>query len=815
MLERNYDPRLPYRYLLYGRMSDPRQNKRSPDQQFNNCEETRQRCGYPWQLIRTYRDDGISGRLLRKRRGFQKMLRDIELGLIQIDLIVVDTYERFGRSEEIGYLRHKLFTDHGVLVVAADSGFSDPTGIVGKSVGMVEQVRATENTRVSRHNVLRGKIDAARLRHWPGGPAPFGLQMKPIVDNSTIPPTVYNILEPNPREAPLQLLAFQHAARTGYGAQRMSQWWNYNSEIPEEFKPISTTTMGDRLGNAIYIGTLVYGENCTGIVNDARVIEHNPNGAEVINNFCEPIVPTDTFEEVQQLRKARADKIRESRQKGKDESSAKLIAPQGRGLTLKYLLTGLVRCPCNASMRPIVSGRCGPAGKRYLYYACPRHLDGACENGIYAPEDQLREATIARIRERLFPAPGSEGGTPSWLPELIQLVQHDLKRLEEETPDQEAGMRRELQEIDRHLVGWRLTLGDPNLSTVVRSDLVTQFERAMLRKQELESEENGRRALKLHVEKTISANVVVENLQRLDETLAGFNPTLGNIELSKHIEKIVCFPDGKVELRGTRLGLFNGAVELLSRAGTECSASSQAAEAQGHGSIVPRLRSRLYVPNLSTDSAGIVGDLATAIDPDRFAGVPEKFFWKQAFVLEKKLPWAKTHAEIVFKRRQETRLSQRELANEFGVTGPTIGGAIRNYLETHPGETDNVKLGRGGKRKPKINVAAFASEALQLWRSGWSKVKLAAEYGCSTTVIDKALAWAYEQEGLILPTREGIAREKSTEARKLLDEGRSLQEIATSMHCTTVTARKLLKDSFAVESKVMPDLRSRCRVTGN
>src|SRR5437667_12741008 len=101
MFDREYDPKKQYHYARYGRMSDPkRQNKRSPDQQFNTSTETMTRLGYPWHLVQTYRDDGISGRLVRKRPGFQQLLRDIEAGLIQIDLIVVDTYERLGRAEE-------------------------------------------------------------------------------------------------------------------------------------------------------------------------------------------------------------------------------------------------------------------------------------------------------------------------------------------------------------------------------------------------------------------------------------------------------------------------------------------------------------------------------------------------------------------------------------------------------------------------------------------------------------------------------------------------------------------------------------------
>jgi Pyridoxamine 5'-phosphate oxidase len=41
--------------------------------------------------------------------------------------------------------------EYGILIVAADNGFCDPTGVVGKAVGMVEQIRSTENAPISRH----------------------------------------------------------------------------------------------------------------------------------------------------------------------------------------------------------------------------------------------------------------------------------------------------------------------------------------------------------------------------------------------------------------------------------------------------------------------------------------------------------------------------------------------------------------------------------------------------------------------------------------------------------------------------------------
>ena len=142
MIERNFDPTLPYRYIRYGRMSSDMQNARSPDQQFDTVGNAVHRASHPWVPVADYRDDGKSGRLMKNRPGFCRMLNDIKTGRVQADLILVDTLERFGRMEEVDALRRELRNKYGVLILTADSNFADPTSIAGQALGVVETIRA-------------------------------------------------------------------------------------------------------------------------------------------------------------------------------------------------------------------------------------------------------------------------------------------------------------------------------------------------------------------------------------------------------------------------------------------------------------------------------------------------------------------------------------------------------------------------------------------------------------------------------------------------------------------------------------------------
>src|SRR6185503_5169486 len=101
MLRREFNPQRAYRVVLYLRMSSDRQNPRSPDQQAQEIERRIKALGYEWNIVKTYRDEAISGRYLRRRPAYQQMLSELRTGAVVADLILVDTLERLGRVEEL------------------------------------------------------------------------------------------------------------------------------------------------------------------------------------------------------------------------------------------------------------------------------------------------------------------------------------------------------------------------------------------------------------------------------------------------------------------------------------------------------------------------------------------------------------------------------------------------------------------------------------------------------------------------------------------------------------------------------------------
>ena len=115
MLKRTFDPKLIYRVVVYLRMSTEMQNERSPQQQLREIRRQLKSLGYSWVIVKVYRDDAKSGRILRKREGYQKMMRELKSGIVAADMILVDDIERF--SQHVGAI-----SDWGLDADVYDNG---------------------------------------------------------------------------------------------------------------------------------------------------------------------------------------------------------------------------------------------------------------------------------------------------------------------------------------------------------------------------------------------------------------------------------------------------------------------------------------------------------------------------------------------------------------------------------------------------------------------------------------------------------------------------------------------------------------------
>ncbi len=570
MLKRFFDPKLGYRVVVYLRMSSDQQNKRSPEQQLAEINRCLKTLRYPWSIIKVYRDDAKSGRFLRTRREYQQMMQDIKTGAVNADLILVDTIERFGRVEELPSIRKELYEKQGVLVLTADSGFADPATPQGKALGAFEAMRASEDGRIKAHNVLRGKRDAAQQGHWPGGPPPFGLMLESIMKVVHGRQEVdFCILVHNPETNWIMKFLLDKAYETGWGQTRLTRFLNDHPDIPEKFKPFQAPSVGYWLDNPIYSGELLWEQNSTGIVDDMRVVERNREEDMIrVPNFCKPTVPREQQEAIWAVRRARREAILQARAR-KNGGDIKLIEPPAPGLTLKYLLSGLVKCGhCNRAMNPSSSAayitKSGEA-KRYPAYSCPGSVSGVCPNSTRVPEEWLREVVISTMRQRLFPGYGRNSLEPDWLAPLGEDVRREIACMVDNEPNPCTAVEEELKGLRAKQAGWSLFLANRDLNPAIRAAIEAEWEKALARQQEIEGFLAGREHHHQRVEDVLDSKQALDCLGRLPEVLPLNNPTLGNLELSLHIDRIDCFQDGKIVMRTRKLGALTGTLEMLAK----------------------------------------------------------------------------------------------------------------------------------------------------------------------------------------------------------------------------------------------------------
>jgi len=350
-----------------------------------------------------------------------------------------------------------------------------------------------------------------------------------------------------------------------------------------------------------------------------------------------------------------------------------------------------------------------------------------------------------------------------------------------------------------------VTLSKPDLSALVRAQVEQQLDIALKRQQEIDVSLELLASGVKHVEEVLDPKAVIQRLRRLEKVLADGNASDINLELAMHIDAIFVHPDGKVVMRSNRLGIFEGVTELLAGNNSDDGPLDDPGDERNGFQIRPRALSRRRTTGPAESSKLVKVDGMI----EGHVKLPEKWVDETVFHMPKLTSWAEDHAEEVFQRRQEAKLSYAKLASEFGVTPPTARAAVQHYLASHPEAKDEVNLPRGGKRPPKFDLSEFGHEARNLWEAGWSKLKLADKYGCSSPTVDKALAWSYAQDGQKMPAEQNRREAKIRQARSMLDDGQSLEDIAKSLDVSDVTARQYLKESFAAEGQPMPDLRKR------
>ncbi|MBW3600713.1 MAG: hypothetical protein KY475_26045 [Planctomycetes bacterium] len=334
-----------------------------------------------------------------------------------------------------------------------------------------------------------------------------------------------------------------------------------------------------------------------------------------------------------------------------------------------------------------------------------------------------------------------------WFQTLRAEVERELLRLRHEQHDRRPAFDAEMKQLESQIRGWTQSLGNPGLDSSVRSTIEASLQQALERKREIEVALSEQQAADAVATAILDPQQILDRLDRLSEVLAKNNPTRGNLELSLHIDKIVCSADGRVVLRTCRLGAIADAVELFRTDDQSVGSESSIAPAAEDRRVQPRRRTRLRVE----DGDGKGDDLHAlahwATDPDRFAGLPECWFEEHTFEASANVGWAEEHAADVARLRI-AGMTQEQLAEHYHRSIPTIREALR-----HAAELPEF-AGRLPKKLPRRRWHKdHAKEVLEA-AAEMSVPQLAEHFDKSEPTIRKALAFTQQD-----PQRECMRSE--------------------------------------------------------
>jgi len=378
--------------VAYYRMSSGKQEASIPAQ-VKAVEQYAEIHGF--EIIREYRDEGISGDATEKRIGFQQMIQDVSSG--DIEVVLCWDQDRFGRFDPIeGGYWIKPMRDAGVRLETVAQGSIDWDDFAGRIVWTVHQEAKFSYLSDLSRNVLRGHVEAAHRGEWLGGTPPLGY----VVENKRLA-----LGDPATRNLVKRIFGDYLSGQSLRSiAEKLNQ-----ERVPAPRKSRGSGKWSGNgvrviLTNRIYIGEYSWNRVSRGKYN--RVIDGRPQKtrrrSRSINDESQRIcisdnhpalIDVDHFEAVQKRLSANRNRSTPSRD-------------------TQFLLTGLVVCgECGSKMHG-----CHDSGHRK--YSCSgynKHGAGFCRRNAVGEEKLITQICDAIQSELVSP-------------EQLQRLRGELKR---------------------------------------------------------------------------------------------------------------------------------------------------------------------------------------------------------------------------------------------------------------------------------------------------------------------------------------------------------------------------------------------------
>lgn len=382
----------------YIRVSDERQDEYSPASQLKKIREYAAKEGYYIPDEYVFYDDGISGRSVKKRDDFNRMIAIAKEKNHPFDIIYVWKFSRFARNQEESLVYKNLLKKKGVAVVSVSQAI--PDGQFGSLIErIIEWMDEFYSINLS-EEVKRGMTEKAS-RGEPVCPPPFGYVMKDgkyLPDeesgNANIVREVFRLYADGVKLREIAVLLGNKGVRTKYGNVPDNRWIEY------------------MLCNPCYVGKLRWS------VDGVRAVSKRDFDSDKIMLFDahhEPLISIELWDKVQAI----------------IETQKQTYAKHSRkSQPVEYMLKGLVRCSaCGATL--ICGSITGKAQVRNLQ--CHNYARGSCHtsHGITLPrlEAAVKEGLRNAIKDKQFNIVPARTAKPTDIVDYDKLIEVERRRL--------------------------------------------------------------------------------------------------------------------------------------------------------------------------------------------------------------------------------------------------------------------------------------------------------------------------------------------------------------------------------------------------
>lgn len=408
------------RTAIYARFSSENQRDASIEDQVRICRARAEREG--WLIAETFTDFAVSGSTTL-RPGYQALMPAMRAG--SVDVVLAESLDRLSRDQEHVAGFHKAAQFAGVRVITLSEGEVSELHIGLKgTMGALYLKDLADKTRRG----LEGRVREGKS----GGGLCYGYRVvRDALDRRGEPER--GLREIDPVQAAVVRRIFE-AFAAGDSPKAIAKVLNAEN-IPGPRGGIwqAGTIRGQAkrdtglLRNRLYVGELVW--------NQRRWLKDPTGGGRVARaNGAEEVV-VSPVPELRIIEQARLDEFRAPVEENDD--SAPALPRFWEQRRAQHLLTGRIFCGgCGASFASV--------GRDYL--ACrTAQAGGGCGNS--------RSVRRTRLEGQVLDALGSELMRPELVAVFVGEFTEEWNRLSRERIGRAAGLRRELEQVDRQLDG--------------------------------------------------------------------------------------------------------------------------------------------------------------------------------------------------------------------------------------------------------------------------------------------------------------------------------------------------------------------------